>query len=292
MTSWGYRCPNPDCPEPKVVYRSAEAEELHLKKHQFGRDVVVQVGYRRFWYHQTLYELHDWLTLDLKLQVSPRQISNLLLDFLALLRAAQPAKVRTKLKSLKRLIIGLDGMQPEKGNTCLYIVRELQLDLTLLAENLDESSEDEIIARLLQPLQNLARELALPWHGIVSDAQETIRTAVSKELPGVPHQACHSHCLRKAGELTFEADRALKTDLKAALRNRLKHVEQRIARLPEPNPYRPILADYADAMHATLLEGGVAPFELGGIRIFDDLSALAGSLAHCQEKGGMCSCVA
>jgi hypothetical protein len=92
--------------------------------------------------------------------------------------------------------------------------------------------------------------------------------------------------------LTFEADRALKTDLKAALRNRLKHVEQRIARLPEPNPYRPILADYADAMHATLLEGGVAPFELGGIRIFDDLSALAGSLAHCQEKGGMCSCVA
>jgi hypothetical protein len=47
-------------------------------------------------------------------------------------------------------------MQPEKGNTCLYIVRELQLDLTLLAENLEESSEGEIMARLLQPLQTLA----------------------------------------------------------------------------------------------------------------------------------------
>jgi len=287
VTSWGYSCPNPDCPKPKIIYRSAEAEALHLKKHQFGRDVVVHIGYRRFWYHQTIYELHDWLTLDLKLKVSPRQILNLLLDFLALLRAAQPAKVRAKLKSLNRLIIGLDGMQPEKGNTCLYIVRELQLDLTLLAENLDESSEGAIIVRLLQPLQDLAQELALSWHGIVSDAQETIRTAVSKALPGVPHQACHSHCLRKAGELTFEADRSLKTHLKATLRNRLKRVEQRIARLPQPNPYQAILADYADAMRATLLEGGVAPFELGGIRVFDDLTALAGSLARCQEKGGM-----
>jgi hypothetical protein len=292
VTSWGYRCPNPDCPRPQVVYRSAEAEALHFKKHQFGRDVVVHLGYRRFWYHQTIYELHDWLTLDLKLPVSVRQILNLLLDFLALLRAAQPAKVRAKLKSLNRLIIGLDGMQPEKGNTCLYIVRELQLDLTLLAENLDESSEGEIMARLLQPLQELARELGLSWHGVVSDAQETIRTAVSQALPTVPHQACQSHCLRKAGELTFEADRSLKTQLKATWRKRLKRVEQRIARLAAPDPYQPILADYADAMHATLLEGGVAPFELGGLRVFDDLTALADSLGRCQEKGGMYYCAA
>ena len=216
VISWGYRCSNPDCPRPKVVYRSTEAEALHFKKHQFGRDVVVHLGYRRFWYHQTIYELHDWLTVDLKLSVSVRQILNLLLDFLALLGAAQPAKVRAKLKSLNRLTIGLDGMQPEKGNTCLYIVRELQLDLTLLAENLDESSEGEIMVRLLQPLQELARELGLSWHGVVSDAQETIRTAVSQALPTVPHQACQSHCLRKAGELTFEADRSLKTQLNSA----------------------------------------------------------------------------
>lgn len=292
VTSWGYRCPNSDCLTAKVIYRSTEAEALHLKKHQFGRDVVVHIGYRRFWYHQTIYELHDWLTLDLKLKVSVRQVLNLLQDFLALLGAAQPAKVRAKLKSLNRLIIGLDGMQPEKGNTCLYIVRELQSDLTLLAENLDESSEGEIIARLLQPLQTLAREMALPWYGIISDAQETIRTAVSKELSTVPHQACQSHCLRKAGELTFEADRHLKTQLKAALRRRLKRVEQRIARLPTPDPYQAVLADYADAMHATLLAGGVAPFDLGGLRVFDDLTALADSLGRCQEKRGMCCYVA
>jgi len=127
---------------------------------------------------------------------------------------------------------------------------------------------------------------------IVSDAQDSIRTAVAKELPGVPHQACQGHCLRKAGELTFNADRSMKKQLKATFRQKIKRAVQRIRRLPETDPYQPILADYADAIHSTLLEGGVAPFELGGLRVFDDLTAVADSLARCQKKGGMCSCVA
>jgi len=292
VISWGYRCPNPGCPEPKDTYRSAEAEGLHLKKKQFGRDVIVQAGYRRFWHHQTIYEIHEWLTQDLGLTISDRHVPNLIADFLALLRAAQPAKVRAQLKTLKRLIVGLDGMQPEKGNTCLYIVRELQLDLTLLAENLDDSSDTTIRVRLLQPLKTLTEEMDLSWYGVVSDAQESIRMAVSKELPDVPHQACHGHCLRDAGDLTFQADRNVKKHLKATFRQRLRRVERRIERLSEDDLYRPVLADYADAMRATLLEGGVAPFELGGVRIFDDLTALAASLARCQEKGGTCFCAA
>jgi hypothetical protein len=292
VTSRAYRCPDTTCAGTNEKHSSEEAETLHLKHRRFGRDVIVHVGYRRFWYHQTMYEIHDWLTQDLGLTISERQVLNLIADFLALLRAAQPAKVRAQLKTLKRWIVGLDGMQPEKGNACLYIVRELQLDLTLLAENLDDSSDMTIRARLLQPLKGLAREMGLSWHGVVSDAQESIRTAVSKDLPGVPHQACQSHCLRDAGDLTFQADRNMKKRLKATFRQRLRRVERRIERLPETDSYRPVLADYADAVHSTLLEGGVAPFELGGVRVFDDLTALATSLARCQKKGGTCFCVA
>jgi len=298
VTSWAYGCSDATCAGASETYASEEAEMLHLKHRRFGRDVVVYVGYHRFWYHRTMYEIHEWLTQDLGLSVSERQVLNLIADFLALLRAAQPAKVRDQLKTLahssslgQQWIVGLDGMQPEKGNTCLYIVRELQLDLTLLAENLDDSSDATIRARLLQPLKALAQEIGLSWYGIVSDAQESIRTAVSKELPGVPHQACQSHCLRKAGELTFQTDRHMKKRLKASFRQRLKRVERRIERLPEVDAFRPVLADYADAMRATLLEGGVAPFALGGMRVFDDLTALAASLTRCQEKGGMCFCV-
>jgi hypothetical protein len=292
VASRAYQCPDTACAGANVTHFSEEAETLHLKHRRFGRDVIVNVGYHRFWYHQTMYEIHDWLTQDLGLTVSERQVLNLIADFLALLRAAQPAKVCAQLKTLKRLNVGLDGMQPKKGNTCLYIVRELQLDLTLLAENLNDSSDPTIRAQLLQPLKVLAAEMGLSWHGVVSDAQESIRTAVDKELPGVPHQACQSHCLRKAGDLTFQADRNVKKCLKATFRRRLGRVEQRIERLPGTDSYKAVLTDYADAMRSTLLEGGVAPFELGGVRVFDDLTALAASLARCQKKEGMCFCVA
>lgn len=292
VTSWAYRCPNAACADAERVHSSAEAEPLHLKHRRFGRDIVVAVGYRRFWQHQTMYEIHEWLTQDLGLAVSERHVLNLMADFLALLYAAQPAKVHNQLKTITHLVVGLDGMQPEKGNTCLYIARELQLNLTLLAENLGDSSDVTLRAQLLQPLKALAQEMNLPWHGIVSDAQESIRTAVSKELPGIPHQTCQSHCLRDAGDVTFQADRALKKQLKASLRPRLKRLEQRIARLSGTDPLRPVLADYADAMRSTLLTGGVAPFDLGGVQVFDDLTALADSLACCQEKGGTsCSVV-
>lgn len=290
VISWGYRCPKATCASAAVVYRSAAAEGLHLRKHQFSREVIVQVGYRRFWYHQTVYEIHAWLTQDLGLTVSERQVPNLIVDFLALLQAAQPAKVRATLQRLKYLVVGVDGMQPAKGDTCLYIVRELQTDVTLCAENLDDSADATIRTRLLQPLKALAQELGLPWYGVVSDAQDTIRTAVRTELTGVPHQACQSHCLREAGALTFQADQTMKKQLKAAFRSALKRVEQHIADLPAADLFRPILADYAAALRATLLEGGIAPFELGGVHIFDDLAALAASLERCRKKGGLRAC--
>jgi hypothetical protein len=49
-------------------------------------------------------------------------------------------------------------MQPEKGNKCLYIVREIQTDTTLMAESLAESSNTLIGARIFDPLKALANE--------------------------------------------------------------------------------------------------------------------------------------
>jgi len=289
VASWAYRCPDPTCAGADQIYCSAEAESVHLKYRRYSREVVVHIGYRRFWQHQTMYEIHEWLTQDLELRISKRQVLNVIGDFLALLRAAQPAKVRERLKGLDRLVIGMDGMKPEKGNTCLYIVREAQLGLTLMAENLDDSVNTTLRDRLFEPLKALASELGLAWQGVVSDAQESIRLAVAKSLPGVPHQACQFHCLSAAGELTFEADRSMKKHLKAAFRQRLARLERRIARLPETDLYRAVLADYADAIRSTLLVGGVAPFELGGVWVFEALTDLAASLARCQKRGIMCS---
>jgi hypothetical protein len=238
-----------------------------------------------------MYEIHDWLTQDLDIQMCEREVTNLIADFLALLSAAQPAKIRRSLNSLKDLSIGVDGMQPEKGNDCLYIVRELQCGVTLLAKNLEESSQEALSENIFEPLKVLAKKLGLGWCGVVSDAQETIRLAVATSLKGVPHQACQSHCLRDAGKLTFEADRAMKTDIKASFRHAIPRLRQRIQALPEAEPFRAVLLEYVSVIRSLLLIGGIAPFELGGIKLFDALEDLNSSLVRCQKKA-ITSCYA
>ena len=284
VVSWAYHCPNSACSGRQQVYSSTEAETLHLKHRRYSRELIVNLGYRRFWQHQTIYELHAWLADDLGLPISMRQVPNLLADFLALLRAAQPAKIRQKLQALKKLVIGVDGMQPEKGNSCLYVVRELQTGLTLLAENLDDSSQTSLSEHLFEPLNQLATQLSLGWRGVVTDAQESLRLAVAHSLPGVSHQTCQFHCLRDAGDWSFQTDRKLKKQLKATLRQRLTTLYRRLTHLPEANPYRAVLVDYAEAIRAALLINGIAPFDFGGISLFVALDDLAKSLANCQKK--------
>lgn len=292
VVSWAYLCPDAACESREQIHRSLGAETLHLKHRRYSREVIVHVGHKRFWQRQTVYEIHEWLAQDLGLSISDRQVLNLIADFLALLRAGHPAHIRERLQGHERLIISLDGMKPEKGNSCLYVVREVQLGLTLMAENLEDSSNGTLSMRLFEPLKALADELGLTWHGVVSDAQESIRLAVAESLPGVPHQGCQFHCLTAAGNLTFEADRHLKKRLKASFRQQLTRTERRIERLAADDPFRAVLIDYADAMRTTLLAGGVAPFGLGGVWVFDALSDLAASLAQCQKKGPMSSYVA
>lgn len=284
VTNWAYRCGRIDCSSSKVVYRSAKAEKIHLRQRRFSRELIVRIGHQHFWQHRTMYEIHDWLAQDLHIEICEREVADLFVDFLALLGAAQPAKIRRHLSQLKWLIIGIDGMQPEKGNDCLYIVRELQCGITLLAENLEESTQDALRERILEPLKDLAKELGLAWHGVISDAQETLHQAVAQSLQGVAYQACQSHCLRDAGKLTFEADRAMKTDIKASFRRALPPLRKRIQALPAEDLFRTILLDYIDVLRSLLLVGGVAPFELGGLQAFDGLEDLESSAIRCQKK--------
>lgn len=291
VSSWVYYCPRANCPGADKSFTSRKAETLHLKYRRFSRELVVKVGYRRFWQHQTMYEIYDWLSQDLKIAISDREVMHLIADFLALLKAAQGKNIRRKLKSLTWLVISIDGMQPEKGNDFLYIVREIQAGVTLLAVNLEVSSQDALCEQVLEPLKDLAQEFGLPWHGVVSDAQETIRLAVAQRLKDVSHQACQSHCLRDAGKLTFEADRTMKKELKASFRQALPRLRKRIQALPDNDPFRPVLLDYTAAIRSVLPEGGVAPFDLGGIKVYDALQDLESSVLRCQKKG-ITSCYA
>ena len=285
--SMGYSCRRSRCSRARIIYRSVEAEQLSLKGSSFGFDLIVQIGRWRFWEHRTLDEIGSLLKAR-HLPVSRRQILYLIGDFLALLRATQPAKIEAQRAYCQRhgLVISIDGMEPEQGNEMLFVVREVNLDLTLVAATLYSSRADLISRQLLEPVKALGFRI----RAVVSDADKNIRRAVEASLPGCPHQACQVHCLCDAGTLIFEADRAMKTDLRRDIRAKLRPISRGLSQSSPDNPQAAVLMDYCEILREALRADGLSPFDLAGLKLYDRLHRLETSLRRCQKKRGIPCC--
>jgi 5-methylcytosine-specific restriction endonuclease McrA len=208
-------------------------------------------------------------------------------DFLALLRAAQPAKIETQRAYFKRhgMVISVDGMEPEQGNEMLFVVREANLDLTLIAETLYSSRADLISRHLLEPVKALGFRI----RAVISDADPNIRRAVETSLPDCPHQACQVHCLCEAGAPIFEADRAMKTDMRRDLRAKLRPISRELSQASQDDLQTAVLMDYCEALRDALRADGISPFKLAGLKLHDELQRLEQSLRRCHKKKNIVS---
>ena len=207
VTSLAYKCGNSQCPRPQAIYRSQEAEMLSIKHYQFSIDVIAKVGHLRFKEHQTIRNIKQTLKSRFKLQISRSEVDLLYQAYLALIAAnrKQDASFLKQIQANGGIILAIDGVQPEKGNETLWILKDTKTGQTLLARNLS-SADQNSIALLLKEV----KALNIPVNGVISDGQRSIRLAVAKEFPEVPHQLCHFHFLRNIARPISEMDRALK----------------------------------------------------------------------------------
>lgn len=299
----GYRCPNEQCERPQQVYRSAEADALALPNFTFGLDVVVWVGTQKLVHHQTVDEVHEALQNRLKplgVSCSRRNILYLFEAYAALLKAAgQPRddpRFQMWLDGVRTnggMILSIDGIQPDKGQETIYLVREVLTGRLLTAVNVS-NSEAEVIKEILRPLKHLG----VPILGVVSDAQRSLRDAIADVFPQVPHQTCHFHYLQDAARPIFEVDRGMRAQMRKAMTEKLRpfrpQVQRRMLALssqttPEAKRDREqlaVLRDYAACAQASLHLDGSLPFDYPGLKGYQALDALATSLEHLGKKGG------
>ena len=87
-----------------------------------------------------------------------------------------------------RVILAIDGLQPDVGHEVLWVIRDVIPGEVLLAKSLLSSTQDDL-AGLLGEVRDA---LDVPIAGVVSDGQASIRKAVAEALSGVPHQLCTS----------------------------------------------------------------------------------------------------
>ncbi|HZG67646.1 MAG TPA: hypothetical protein VEZ12_12935 [Herpetosiphonaceae bacterium] len=295
LTHCGYRCPNPACPTAPRSYRSAAADALALPGFTFGLDIIVLVGHLRLAQHHTLDQAHQVLQARLApfaQTISRREISYLFDAYTTLVRATHEVADDTAWQEQVRanggLIISIDGIQPDKGNETVYLVRDVLTGRVLAAENL-RVSDTATIKHLLAPVV----ALALPVLGAVSDAQESLCQAIAALWPEVPHQLCQFHYLREASRPMYEVDRHLRKEIRKAIQQPVRatrdQVERHLAAATEADAPEAaqlaVLSDYALAVQTALNLEGQQPFKYASLAVDDALTEVAASLDE-LEKGG------
>lgn len=293
-----YRCPDPDCVGSQRTYRSVEADSLALPWFTYGLDVVLLVGRLRLREHQTVDEIHQELLsrlAPLGVKIARREVLYLFEAYCTLLQASSSAKEDEQwLAQVHKnggIIISVDGIQPEKGNETVYLVRDALTGRVLAAENVT-SSETEVIKALLEPVVALERERKVKVLGTISDAQESELLALEQLWPDVPHQVCQFHVLRDASKTAFEADKALKTAMRKRLQPKVRAVRKQIKKhlttaSPQEAEQLSVLDDYANGILTALNTDGLQPFKYATREASQMLEQIETSLQQLLKKGGL-----
>ena len=274
------RCQNRDCDRYHKPYRPECEGGWALPKHEFGLDVLAAIGNRRYRHHETVPEIHVFLR-EQGVVISERSVTNQLdrYDELVALSLQANERVQQVLKQQGYAVLAVDGLQPDVGHEVLWVIRECVSGEVLCARALLSSSVDD----LSDVLDEVKQALPVPVVGIVSDGQQSVRKAIARTFPNVPHGLCHFHYLREAARLIYEADRHAKKTLKKQVRE-IRPLERKAAK--RGDEMGGIIHDYCQAVRSALTDDGRPPLVASGLRLRERFMAIVASLARMQEKGG------
>ncbi len=274
------RCVNRECELYHEPRRPEEEGAFALPQGEFGLDVIALVGALRHAEHRSVPEIHRELCRR-GVAISERSVTNLLdrYEELVALRLSERAHLREALKEQGRVVLALDGLQPDVGHEVLWVLRDCLSGEVLLARSLLSATEESLTGLLEEAISGLE----VPVAGVVSDGQHPIRRAVARVLPGVPHQLCQFHYLREAAKEVYEADRHAKKELKKRVR-RVRPIERELEGRNDPESKA--VRGYCLAVRSAITDDGRPPLSASGIKLHDRLGAIHSSIERVGAKRG------
>jgi hypothetical protein len=169
-------CQTPVCPRYHKAYRPEAEGRFVLPQHEFGLDLIAQIGAWRYREHRSVPEMHAMLRAR-ELPISARTVTNLLdrYDELVALSVLDDDRLRRVTKTHGRVILALDGLQPDAGHEVLWVLRDCLSGEVLLVRSLLSATETDL-ATLLAEVRDA---LEVPIAAVISDGQQSIRKAVA-----------------------------------------------------------------------------------------------------------------
>src|SRR2546421_8365930 len=185
-------CRNEKCERYHVAYHPEEEGIWALPHGEFGLEVIALVGLLRYSEHRSVPEIHQQLQLR-GLAISERTVTHLVQRYeeLVALHLSDETRLQELLKQQGQVILAIDGLQPDVGHEVLWVLRDTLSGEILLARALLSSTQQDLAALLSEAKEALPVAIT----GVISDGQLSIRKAVARALPEVPHQLCQFHYL-------------------------------------------------------------------------------------------------
>jgi len=199
-------------------------------------------------------------------------------DELLTLSLTDTARLQRITQAQGRVILALDGLQPDVGYEVLWVLRDCLSGEVLLARSVLSATQPDLAVLLRTVRQNVP----VPMVGIVPDGQLSIRGAVAEVFSDVPHQLCHFHDLREAAKPIYDADRHAKKALKKRVRG-VRPIERRLEGRHDPEAE--VVRGSCAAVRSALTDDGRPPLEASGLTLHDRLTAMTASLERLEKRG-------
>jgi hypothetical protein len=289
------QCRNAGC-DTTQTFSSEEEAEYAMPRWGIGWDVFCWMGQRRFARHWSVCQIRHELADSYNIPLSDDAIEDHLASYQTMVAARHQdlREMANAYRGRKKVVLTIDGLQPEKGHETLYVVRETTRNRVWFAEPLLSGTTTEV-RKLFVRAKDLAQTLSLNVVLWISDKQDAFLKCVAAEFPGVPHQYCENHFFRDLAKPVLELDSTAKTRMRAKIRG-LRALERHVLdarqvaeRPSSTNQTRSlslagasgnVVLDYCSVVRGILNDGHGGPSRPAGLRMLEALGDVQASLTR------------
>jgi hypothetical protein len=290
-----------------TTFSPEQEAEYAMPRWAIGWDVFCWMGQRRFARHWSVCQIRHELADSYDIPLSDDAIEDHLASYQNMLAARHQdlGEMKQAYRARSRVVLTIDGLQPEKGHETLYVVREVTRNRVWFAEPLLSGTTAEI-RKLFARAKRLAETLRVNVVLWISDKQAAFLKCVATEFPGVPHRYCENHFFRDLAKPVLDLDSTAKTKMRAKIRG-LRTLEREVLEAREAAA-RPssvgrkrksslvetsgdVVLDYCSAVRGILNDNHGGPAHPAGLRMLDALSDVQKSLSRVVSSGKVGSAI-
>ena len=292
------QCRNVGCDTTKIFGPEEEAEYA-MPRWGIGWDVFCWMGQRRFARHWSVCQIRHELADSYDIPLSDDAIEDHLASYQNMVAARRQdlREMAIAYRGTSKVVLTIDGLQPEKGHETLYVVREATRNRVWFAEPLLSGATAEV-RKLFVRASCLARTLRLDVVLWISDKQDAFLKCIAAEFSGVPHRYCENHFFRDLAKPVLDLDSTAKTTMRAKIRG-LRALEREVldARRAAQAAARPssarrtrssslagasgnVVLNYCNVVRGILNDGHGGPAHPAGLRMLEALRDVQASLTR------------